>query len=70
MLLIDDCQPKVAERDFFLEQRMRPDQHVNVPEREALQNLGPFPPTLAAGQYCKLDADCSCEATAGGEKGD
>ena len=38
VLLIDNCKSKVAKLDLLLEQRMRPDQNVDLAQRELLEN--------------------------------
>ena len=50
MLLVDDGQREIAERDLVLEQRMGADQEIDVASGEPVQNVGALAAALAAGQ--------------------
>ena len=50
MLLVHDRERQIAEFDFFLEQRMRADQQVEIAGFEPCQDIGAFLAALAAGE--------------------
>ena len=64
MLLVDDRQREVAERDLLLEQRVGADQQIDLADGEPFEHLGALAAALAAGQ------DRDRDAGRGGERRD
>ena len=50
VLLVDDGEREIVERDVFLEQRVGADQEIDVAERQAVEDLGARAAALAPGQ--------------------
>ena len=61
MLLIDNRQREIVERDLVLEQGVRADQKVDVAGGKRGQNLGALAAALAAGENGAADAGCRGE---------
>ena len=56
VLLVDDGQREIVERDFFLEQRVGADQEIDVAERQPVENGLALAAALAAGEDGDADA--------------
>ena len=56
VLLVDDGEREIVERDVFLEERVGADQQVDVAEREAIENALALAAALAPGE----DGDARC----------
>ena len=67
VLLVDDGQRQIAERDLVLEQRVRADQEIDLAEREAVEDVGALAAALAAGQDGDADAGLLRQRRDGGE---
>ena len=67
MLLVDDGEREVAERDVLLEQRVGADQEIDLAGREAGQDVGALAAAFAAGEQRDAHADRLGERRDGGE---
>ena len=67
MLLVDDRQRQIVERDLVLEQRVGADQKIDVARRQRRQDFRALAAALAAGENGDADADGGGERRDGGK---
>ena len=67
VLLVDDRQSQIAERDIFLKQRMGADDEVDIAGGEACQNVVALAAALAPGEDGEPQSDSLGERRDGGE---
>src|SRR5215472_9079609 len=65
MLFVDDCQPKILERNFFLEQRMRSCEQIDVAGGKTIEKVRP----LAATFSTREEANANTGSLRQGRKG-
>ena len=56
VLLVDDGQRQIVERDVFLKERMRADDEIDIARRQRRENLRALAAALAAGEDGEPDA--------------
>ena len=67
VLLVDDGEREIAERDLLLEQRVGADQEIDLAEREPVERLAALAAALAAGEDGDPDAGLLGQRRDGGE---
>src|SRR5258708_12185900 len=56
MLFVNDSEGKIVKGDILLEQCMRSDEKIDIPERETIKRFLARRPAFPARQYCNTNA--------------
>ena len=67
MLLVDDGEREIAERDLVLEQRVGADHEIDLADREPVERLGALAAAVAAGEDGDAQAGFFCKRRDGSE---